>query len=235
MLDTSIRMFLSSNQAIAGASFSMTGVAPVTPAGFRLLSTCFMTNADATTSGARRRRIEVRTRPQLMSHSSVAEYIANEQRNSAGGLILASDTMLLRGQNVLDHQVGAAVVFHECVYALQDASGPRRVAEVDDEGAAHLAEAWFHLEHGNSPTNLPEGMNGDQASVFADLTSVFAIAGPIRARRQQPNQPVPVTQAERTALRQFVVSQGYRRRGVYQNSGIRRGGRAHRIRDGAWN
>ncbi|MCB9881776.1 MAG: hypothetical protein H6834_08305 [Planctomycetes bacterium] len=236
MLDLQIRAFLCTNPAIQTIGFSLPGVAPVTARGFHLLASCFMTNAEALgpRQAVARRRIEVRTRPELVSRSAVAEYLAFEERRN-GHLVVASDTMLLHGPHVFSHQVDAAILFHECVHALQDASGPRRVRAIDDEAAAHLAEAWFHLEHGNDAATPPRGTNADQAALYSMLTPIFPIAQAARARWRQGQRPAPVTTAERDALRQIMIGFGVGRLATYRNDGIRRGGRSHRIVSGAWN
>lgn len=192
-LDLDVQRLLRTNE-VKEIDFSMRGIR-VSGYGFWELSNCF---SDQTM----RHRIRVTVRPQLVGPHAEAAYDPVE------------DKINLRSNAVLQTAVGRGTIVHECTHAQIDLRGigtPLR----SEEGAAYIAEAWYHLACGRRPADIP-GFPADIGAIATDLRARSLLAR---------GASVALTADQINAARRAMVGLGYRT-GHYVSNGVR--GRRYR-------
>ena len=225
MLDEQVNRFLLINPVVQVISFKMRGVSDVTPHKFSLLSRCFVSQAQIDGGQSARQRIRVSVNPTHVPSNAYAMYMPSTLDGIRG------DTLYFRTANMFDTSFKRAIVYHELIHALHDASGAG-VSQRDGESASWLGEAWFHLECGHDASNPPSNLSTEELEMYQGLTAVFPIASNVRDRFAQSGgtEPAEVSQAERTELRTIMGTLGYERRGRFDMNGVRN----HILGRGPW-
>jgi len=120
------------------------------------------------------------------------------------------DTLRVRSDTVLLTQFGRGVVVHECTHAQIDLRG-RNTPVRSNEGAAYIAEAWYHL-----------ACVADIAATAPDIPAVIiTIARDLRARSKQAGGAVvELTPQQVNDARGAMDRYG---QGFYLGNGIGRG------------
>jgi hypothetical protein len=185
-LDLDIQALLRSAE-VQSINFHMRGII-ITGHGYRELSNCFSTTPI-------RHRIRVTVRPILVHSDSEAEYLPDE------------DKILLRSPLVLQDPFGRGCVVHECTHGqvdLRAVATPIRA----EEGAAFIAESWYHLACANDVAIVAPGIP----------TEIVQIATALRARAA--GGPAIMTADEINTARRAMANLGYED-GHYLSDGIR--------------
>jgi hypothetical protein len=193
--DSDFRDLLRSNP-VNEINFSISGM-KITGAGFLRVSDRFSNSANVS------HRINRVVNAAIVGHQWGALYSAA----SSNGF--HADTIYVKSHDLLTTQIGRGLAVHECTHALFDLRGQSTPTRTD-EGAAYIAEAWYHL-----------ASHVQHAEVVRWRGATIAnIAFTLRQQCLAQRRTVSLDRTTLANLRMAVGRMGYRN-GHYARNGIR--------------